>query len=512
MHDIVRDAALSIACKTQNAFILRNKTLDVWPHRKQLESCTTIYLHKCNIVDGLPKVVNSPLLTFFYINSDDSTLEIPDKFFEGMEELRVLVLSGIHFGSLPSSIKCLQDLRMLCLEKCTLGDLSFINDLKKLRILSLSGSRIEDWPAVLGGLSKLQLLDISDCSISSSTGPLSLSSFTNLEELYVSNSLAKMKVKGQTNNCQHSILSELKHVHQLNTMEICIPSTEFLPTDLFFHELNDYKIVIGDFETLSIGDFKMPHRYEASRSLALQLELGMDDIHSLKGIKLLFNGVENLLLGDLHGVQNAFYELNLDGFPNLKHLSIVNNNGIQCIANSMELSLPQDAFSNLEFLSLFNLMNIKEICCSPIEDSSSFSKLKTVKVKMCSKLKSIFSFYIVKFLTSLETIHVSRCDSLQAVVSEEEEGSNKVVLHKLSSLALQRLPSFVSFYKTYDRKIMPAQDEVDIPNLEIVPAEDERSATTSFSLFNENIEIPNLEMLELFSIKIHKIWSNRPST
>ncbi|MED6141957.1 hypothetical protein PIB30_108564, partial [Stylosanthes scabra] len=178
----------------------------------------------------------------------------------------------------------------------------------------------------------------------------------------------------------------------------------------------------------------------------------------------------------------------------------------------MELSLPQDAFSNLEFLSLFNLMNIKEICCSPIEDSSSFSKLKTVKVKMCSQLKTIFSFYIVKFLTSLETIHVSGCDSLQAVVSEEEEGSNKVVLHKLSSLALQRLPSFVSFYKTYDREIMPAQDEVDIQNLEIVPAENERSATTSFSLFNENVEIPNLEMLELFSIKIHKIWSNRPST
>ncbi|MED6160476.1 hypothetical protein PIB30_051797 [Stylosanthes scabra] len=333
MHDIIRDAALSIACKNQNAFILRNKTLDVWPDKDQLERCTAIYLHKCHIVDELPKVVNCPRLTFFYIDCDGSTLKIPDKFFEGMEELKVLVLSGIHFECLPSSIKCLRNLRMLCLEKCTLGNLSILNNLRKLRILSLSGSTIEDWPTVLEGLSKLQLLDISDCLISSSTGPLSLSSFTNLEELYVSNSLPKMEVKGQKNNSQHSVLSELKHLHQLNTIDVCIPSVELLPTDLFFHELNDYKIVIGDFETLSIGDFKMLNRYEASRSLALQLEPGRDDIHSLKGIKLLFKGVENLLLGDLHGVQNAFYELNLDGFPNLKHLSIVNNKDIEYIVN-----------------------------------------------------------------------------------------------------------------------------------------------------------------------------------
>ncbi|XP_057742981.1 disease resistance protein UNI-like [Arachis stenosperma] len=60
MHDIVRDAALSIACKNQNVFTLRNKTLDVWPHKEQLERYSAIYLHKCHIVDGLPERVNCP--------------------------------------------------------------------------------------------------------------------------------------------------------------------------------------------------------------------------------------------------------------------------------------------------------------------------------------------------------------------------------------------------------------------------------------------------------------------
>ncbi|XP_020972030.1 uncharacterized protein LOC107626019 isoform X1 [Arachis ipaensis] len=489
MHDIIRDAALSMACKNQNVFILRNKTLDVWPHKKELQSCTGIHLYKSQIVVELPEVLNSPQLKFFHIDTDDSSLEIPDRFFEKMEELRVLVLSGIHLPSLPSSIKCLSNLRMLCLENCTLGNLSIINKLKNLRILSLSGSRIEDWPTELEGLCRLQLLDISDCSISRLTRPLSLSSFTSLEELHIRNSLTKMEVEEEVNRSQTSVLSELKHLHQLNSIDVCIPSAEVLPADLFFHELNDYKIVIGDFETISIEDFKIPNKYEASRSLALQLERGMD-IHSLKGVKLLFKGVVNLLLGELHGVQNAFYELNLNGFPDLKHLSIANNKGIEYIVNSMELSQPQDAFPSLEFLSLFNLKNIKNICCSPITNSS-FSRLKTIKVQMCPQLKNIFFFYIVKFLTSLETIYVSDCDSLQAVVGEEGEGSNKVVLYKLCSLTLQKLPSFVSFCEIDDREILPAEDEK--------------------SLFEENVEIPKLEILKLFSIKIHRIWNNWPS-
>ncbi|RYR71954.1 hypothetical protein Ahy_A02g006164 isoform A [Arachis hypogaea] len=451
MHDIIRDAALSMACKNQNVFILRNKTLDVWPHKKELQSCTGIHLYKSQIVVELPEVLNSPQLKFFHIDTDDSSLEIPDRFFEKMEELRVLVLSGIHLPSLPSSIKCLSNLRMLCLENCT--------------------------------------LDISDCSISRLTRPLSLSSFTSLEELHIRNSLTKMEVEEEVNRSQTSVLSELKHLHQLNSIDVCIPSAEVLPADLFFHELNDYKIVIGDFETISIEDFKIPNKYEASRSLALQLERGMD-IHSLKGVKLLFKGVVNLLLGELHGVQNAFYELNLNGFPDLKHLSIANNKGIEYIVNSMELSQPQDAFPSLEFLSLFNLKNIKNICCSPITNSS-FSRLKTIKVQMCPQLKNIFFFYIVKFLTSLETIYVSDCDSLQAVVGEEGEGSNKVVLYKLCSLTLQKLPSFVSFCEIDDREILPAEDEK--------------------SLFEENVEIPKLEILKLFSIKIHRIWNNWPS-
>ncbi|MED6222129.1 hypothetical protein PIB30_118545 [Stylosanthes scabra] len=51
-----------------------------------------------------------------------------------------------------------------------------------------------------------------------------------------------------------------------------------------------------------------------------------------------------------------------------------------------------------------------------------------------------------------------------------------------------------------------------ISDIEFDSTEDEQSATTSFSLFDENVKIPNLEILDLSSTRIHKIWSDQPSS
>jgi len=483
MHDMVQDAALSIAHKEKIVFALRNGKLDDWPDKDILERCTTISLRNCDIIDELPKVIHCPQLKFFQIDSNDPSLKIPEIFFEGMEKLRVLILTGFHLSCLPSSIKCLLNLRMLCLERCALGEnLSIVGKLKKLRILSFSGSQIENLPAELGFLDKLQLFDISDCSIMKAVSPNFISSLTCLEELYIRKSLIKVVVDGEPNQSQISFLSQLKHLHQLRVVDLRIPSAAVLPRDLFFDRLNDYKIVIGDFKMLSVGDFRMPNKYKALRSLALLTD--STDIHSQKGIKLLFERVENLLLGELNGVQNAFYELNLNGFPDLKHLSIINNNGIEYIVNSMELLNPQNVFLNLESLCLYKLRKIKMLCCTPVTDAS-FAKLKTIKVKMCTQMKTLFSFYMVKFLASLETIDVSECDSLEEIVVKEGQANfNKVELNKLRSLTLQSLPSFTCFYTCVE---MPSAEEqiTKRDHIEITVAEDDHSVMDPLSLFGE---------------------------
>ncbi|KAL2336509.1 hypothetical protein Fmac_010955 [Flemingia macrophylla] len=479
MHDMVRNAALSIAHKEQNVFTLRKEKLDDW---SALEKCTSISICSSEIIDELPDVINCPELKFFQIDNGDPSLKIPKSFFEKMKKLRVLILIGVHLSSLPFSMERLSNLRMLCLERCTLAEnLSIIGKLKKLRILSFSGSEIKKkLPNNLGCLDKLQLLDISNCSIMEEIPRNLISNMTCLEELYIRKTLTKMLVDGQKKKSQSPFLSELKQLVHLKVLDLCIPYVVCFPEDLYFGQLNDYKIVIGHFKILSVGDFRMLNEYETSRSLALQLEDDID-IHCNNGIKLLFKRVESLLLGELSDVEDVIYKLSLDGFLNLKHLSITNNTCIKYI-NSMSLSHPQEVFPNLETLCLNKVRNIEKICDSPIRDDS-FTKLKTIKVEMCAQLKNLFSFHMVKFLCSLEIIEVSECDSLKKIVElPENETMDKVNFPRLDSLTLHSLPVFTSFYT-----------KVKGPT----------------PLFDELVEISNLTNLNLFSINIHKLWSDR---
>ncbi|CAJ1950250.1 unnamed protein product [Sphenostylis stenocarpa] len=501
MHDLVRDAALSIAHKDRNVFTLRNGKLDYWP---ELERFTSISVCDTDIIDGLPRVISCSQLQFFQINTIDPSLQIPDSFFGEMKNLRVLILTGFHLLNLPSSIEFLLQLRMLCLERCTLpDDLSKVGELKKIRILSFSGSQLKKLPPELRELDKLQLLDISDCSKLEIIPPNIISSLTRLEELYIRKSLIKMLVEVETNKVQDLFLSELKSLHELKVVDLSIPCASDLPNHLFFDKLKDYKIVIGDLEMFSVEDFRMPSKYESFRVLALQLK-DNTNIHSLKGIKLLFKTVQILLLGKVDGVQNVVNELNTEGFPDLKHLFITNNNDIKYVTSTELSNCVNVFFPNLESLCLYNLRSLEMICYGPITVAS-FTKLKTIKVESCYHLKNLFLLYVDKFLTSpemyeicecksemdkflasLETIEVSECKSLKEILQIPED-YGKIEFLELSTLTLQSLPSFTSFYTKVGAQKTSVQRDKAPP------------------LFGELVVIPNLESLNLSLKKLKSL-------
>ena len=81
MHDMVQDVALFIAHKDQNVFASRNENFDDGPNNDEPGKCNTISIFKSDIVDELPKVINCPQLRVFYIDSDDPTLKVPNRFF-----------------------------------------------------------------------------------------------------------------------------------------------------------------------------------------------------------------------------------------------------------------------------------------------------------------------------------------------------------------------------------------------------------------------------------------------
>jgi Leucine-rich repeat (LRR) protein len=449
MSDIVCSAALSISSE-KHVFNMTKGKLDEWPDEDKLERYTAISLHHCDIIDKFPSSINCPKLRVFHVNNNDPRLEIPESFFEGMNELRVLILTGINLSPFPSSIRCLTKLRMLCLENCKLGEkLSIIGELKKLRILTFSGSDIEKLPVELKFLTKLQIFDISNCSKLTKIPSHVISSLISLEELYMRNTLIQWVVKEQTCESENASLSELRNLNQLTTLDIQIPNVAHLPKNLFFDQLYSYKIVIGDLNAYSEMDFKIPEKYELSRFLAIQLKDGFD-IHSLMGIKMLFEKVEYLFLEDLHGVKDIFYRLNLKGFPYLRHLLVANNSNIQALINPKERRHSEKAFPKLESLYLYNLDNFDKLCSCKLSIPS-LGKLKIIKINLCGKLESLFSISVVRLLTVLETIEVSECYALREIVEVETHNNTSEIevleLAELRSLTLQSFSDqFVGFY------------------------------------------------------------------
>ncbi|KAJ1392589.1 P-loop containing nucleoside triphosphate hydrolase [Sesbania bispinosa] len=397
--------------------------------------------------------------------------------------------------------RCLTKLRMLCLEQCKLGEeLSIIGALKNVRILSLSGSDIEKLPVELKHLTMLQILDLSNCFKLREIPPKVISSLTSLAELYMRSTIIPWKVEEQTKQSENASLSELRHLNQLTTLDIQIRDVSYLPNNLFFDKLSNYSIIVGDLSEYLEMDFKIPEKYEESRFLAIQSNKGFD-IHSQKGIKMLFETVENLFLEELEDVQDLFYGLNLKGFPCLKHLLIVNNSKIQSLIkpeerrdreNRQDRKNQENTFHKLESLYLCNLKVMDNICSCNLS-APCFGELRVIKINLCGQLKKVFSFSVARLLTVLETIEVSECKALTEIVSMEEEeqsGTNEAehLFPELRSLTLQSLSEFIGLYP-----ISSTEGEATI-------------------LFDGKVLVSKLERMVLSSIQIGEIWSKSLET
>ena len=459
MQDTVRSAALSIAYKQNHLFTMTKGKVDELPDK--LERYAAISLHHCDFIEEFPRRKNYSRLRVLQIVNNNRRPKLPINFFKGVKELRVLTLTGIHLPLIDSSISCLHKLRMLCLEQCCMLDeeLSTIGELKSLRILSFSGSDIKSLPDELSELKMLQIFDISNCSKLKKIPYGVMSRLASLEELYIGNTWIQWEDEEQTRQSKIALLSDLKLSKQLTTLDIQIPNVSLLPKNLFFDKLYSYKIVIGDLSSFVETDFKMPEKYETLKFLAVQLKNG-SDIHSLKEIKMLFEGVENLFLelntvhekhNSVHEADNIvhdlFYRLNLKGFPYLKHLWIVNNSTVQSLIHPKDRQHPEKAFPRLESVCLYNL-KMNEICKCKLSEPS-FGKLKVIKINLCGELKNLFSISVVRHLKVLETIEVSECNSLKEIIDvgpqSNPEKTEVLTLPELRYLKLQYLSELIGF-------------------------------------------------------------------
>nr|XP_048325980.1 uncharacterized protein LOC125421339 [Ziziphus jujuba var. spinosa] len=490
MHDIIRDVAISIARKSH-----------------------------------------------FYCLTDDSEVRCLES--EVLQKSKVILPL---YEKLPSSLCSLRHLRTLILSCQNVEDISMIGGLKNLEILDLSACGIEELPIEVGKLPCLRMLDLRGCTQLKIIQPDVISNLKSLEELYVVNSFSDWdgQVQGVNGDQRNASLDELKLLKRLTTLHLKIVDIEVLPKDLFRSiELKQYQISIGCPLTDMLIDY-------SSRCLELRLDENklLDDY----GLERLLASTQTLCLDGLQGARNVVYELDKDGFPDLKQFKLKDNRTIQCFVKSTEQIHPCSVFENLETLQLDNLENLQKISDGKLTKES-FKRLRIIKVSNCNMLKNLLPFSMSK----LEKIKIEDCGMMEEIVSdhEEEEHMSKEVIGdfpQLRSLKLKNVPRLKSFCsklkkiqrsekgkqpmdvdnsvktllsgKIYDLgrlTTFSSEIDIDFPVLTklcmeycpkfstfISKSEDEKL----LSLFNEKVAFPSLKNLEIRAMNKLKMIAN----
>ncbi|XP_022720205.1 disease resistance protein At4g27190-like [Durio zibethinus] len=558
IHDVVWYVATSIANRDLRMFALINgDVLKQWPENEAMRNCSAINLLDPNISE-LPEEMECSLLSFFHM-AHEGTVKIPVNFFRRTERLKVLDLTGMHFPSLPVSIELLTNLHTLCLNQCTLDDITIVGKLKNLEILSLAGSDIKALPQEIAQLTQLRMLDLSHCTRLKIIPPNVLSSLTKLEELYMDNSFVQWEDEVVGKERRNASLEELKHLSHLTTFYAHIPNAQIIPKHVFIEALDRYRILIGD-------EWEWSRNYEYSRTLKFKL---YSSIYMDHGVKILMNKTEDLHLDQLKGIKNVLAELNNgEDFTHLKKLHIQNGRKVQYIATekiklsqlqSMTLEgLPQlitfcsqdkrcftsqqqgnasseplplfniqlcypleacqlssinakeyaqpafqrhAAVPSLERMTISHLRNVKKILHNELL-AGSFRKLEEMTVTNCDELLTVFSSTIIGVFSCLKKLTVSDCDSLQQIF--EVGGLNIKEIHAVDcqprELYISEVPKLKHVWNNDPRGILAFQ------NLRKVVITECPSLK---NLFPASIakDLPQLEFLEVTQCGVEEIVS-----
>ncbi|KAM0044613.1 putative AAA+ ATPase domain, P-loop containing nucleoside triphosphate hydrolase [Helianthus debilis subsp. tardiflorus] len=114
MHDLVRDMALFNTFKGDDKFLVKSgKGLREWqPRSDVIKSYKKISLMENKICKLPDYELDLPYLDTFLIQRNKLSI-VPDEFFRGMKELKVLDMGGNNISSLPQSLTQLTMLRLL---------------------------------------------------------------------------------------------------------------------------------------------------------------------------------------------------------------------------------------------------------------------------------------------------------------------------------------------------------------------------------------------------------------
>ncbi|MED6185080.1 hypothetical protein PIB30_053591 [Stylosanthes scabra] len=412
MHDVVRDAIGSIAAQC-----LKEET---WPYNSYSSAISLIFEEKTENLDV-----------------------------SNCQKLMVLSLQNVSINSMPSVVAALDNIHTLRLEACNVGDISIIGQkLKKLEILSFAKSNIKVLPLEIGELNLLRLLDLTECNSLIQVSATVLASLSRLEELY-------LRARNFPSKELNRILFELQCLsHKLKVFEFAFAMVdESLPRDLIFKNVVRFWVYVGDSSTISRGlvrrGYLHPNVLTLNNTYYNYIKKSVTLQHFLKRVEI-------LSLDDIKNLKCVISDLDEEGFPLLKNLSIESCNNLEYAADSCDHCC---VFPQVQSISLRNLENLKAITSHvanhfEFDACQCFGRLQLLKVEYCKSLKTIFTSLFPRrtSLAKLQCLHVLESHGIECVVSSNTMNVDDSIFEfsNLVELKLQELPNLTAFIKVQE--------------------------------------------------------------
>ncbi|KAK2965082.1 LOW QUALITY PROTEIN: hypothetical protein RJ640_012556 [Escallonia rubra] len=430
MHDVVRDLASWISSSSSSedgckAFVRSGLGLTNFPEVETPDSVKRVsFMH--NRPRPRPKsMLQCPEVSTLLLQGNRLLEIVPEGFLMAFKSLKVLNLSKSGIEKLPQSLLQLRELRALLLRGCAdLEELPPLGGFTKLQVLDCHRAyRIKELPQGMEELSNLRALDVSYTDALRHIQSGTLSKLSSLEFLDMSCG-AKERL---TRYAELACLERLTALYiDLDISRLASGSFEWI------ERLKRFHFIIADRRSTK---HIRGGGYTEKRVTVLTLCLSGKDFGWL-----LNNNVSTLTFDNCEELEKFPESLGRNVcYSALRSLTIESYRGQFLSSNAGFCQIP-----NLELLKLFSVDHLESISQLASTLGLEFSKLRTIEVSSCEKLKYLFSVGgSASALEHLVSIKLFNCKELEELFVYGSSSANPLphpIVFNLRRVDLQYLP------------------------------------------------------------------------
>ncbi|TXG65729.1 hypothetical protein EZV62_007004 [Acer yangbiense] len=218
-----------------------------------------------------------------------------------------------------------------------------------------------------------------------------------------------------------------------------------LPQLTSFYSINNNEVILEETPTPFFNEKLCYDQFPAIPSCFQSLrELKVRGCYKLKYLfssTVEFPNLERIVISDMKNLEMIWHNQHTAipvCFKSLQELEVEKCHKLKYLFSSSTV-----AFPSLERIVIYRMKNLEMIWHNQLAEDS-FGNLKSMEVKSCKKLLTIFQFNMLERSTKLESLMVKQCISLKVMFDLQdvnfEEFSHSVISSQLREIKIDYLP------------------------------------------------------------------------